>query len=42
MIYQPGIDLTAIRHGWVFIAASAVTSALIAAALGARWRGAPK
>jgi EmrB/QacA subfamily drug resistance transporter len=38
MIYRPGIDLTAIRHGWDFIALTAAASALIAAGLGARWR----
>jgi hypothetical protein len=38
MIYQPGIDLTTVRHGWEFIAAAASTSALIAAGLGAWWR----
>jgi hypothetical protein len=37
MIYQPGINLTTVRTGWVFIAAAATTSALIAAALGAWW-----
>jgi EmrB/QacA subfamily drug resistance transporter len=38
MIYQPGVDLTAVRTGWVFIAAAATTSAVIAAGLGAWWR----
>ncbi len=37
MIYQPGIDLGAIRRGWEFMVAAAGTAALIAAAL-ALWR----
>lgn len=38
MIYQPGIDLTTVRRGWVFVAVAAGTAALIAAALAVRWR----
>ena len=38
MIYQPGITLTTVRTGWVFVAAAAATSAVIAAGLGAWWR----
>lgn len=38
MIYQPGIDLTAIRRGWAFIVAAAAASALIAVALAVRWK----
>jgi MFS family permease len=40
VIYQPGIDLTAIRRGWGFTASAAGTSALIAAALGFWWKAA--
>ncbi len=38
MIYQPGVDLAAVRHGWVFIATAAATAALIAAGLAIRWK----
>lgn len=38
MIYQPGISLTTVRTGWVFIVAAATTSAVIAAGLAAWWR----
>jgi EmrB/QacA subfamily drug resistance transporter len=38
MIYQRGVDLAAIRHGWVFIAAAAGTAALIAAGLAIYWK----
>jgi hypothetical protein len=41
MIYQPGIDLAAIRRGWGFTASAAGTSALIAAALAIWWKVAP-
>jgi hypothetical protein len=37
-IYQPGIDLAAIRRGWGFTVAGAGAAALIAAALAVRWR----
>ncbi|MCV7256262.1 MFS transporter [Mycolicibacterium fluoranthenivorans] len=42
MIYQPGIDLTTVRRGWVFVAAAAGTAALIAAVLAVRWRPDPE
>lgn len=38
MIYQPGVDLAAVRWGWVFVASAAGTAALIAAALAFGWR----
>jgi len=38
MIYQSGVDLAAVRRGWVFIASAAGASALIAAVLAIRWR----
>jgi hypothetical protein len=38
MIYQPGVDLAAIRHGWYFIVAAATASALIAAGLAVWWK----
>jgi EmrB/QacA subfamily drug resistance transporter len=38
MIYHSGINLTTVRTGWVFIAAAATTSAVIAAGLAAWWR----
>lgn len=38
MICQPGIDLAAIRRGWVFIAVAAGSAALIATALAVWWR----
>ncbi|MEZ0351193.1 MFS transporter [Mycobacterium sp. pR1184] len=38
MIYQPGIDLAAIRRGWVFMVAAAGASALIAVALAVWWK----
>jgi EmrB/QacA subfamily drug resistance transporter len=38
MIYQPGIDLTAVRHGWVFVATAAATAAVIAALLAIYWK----
>jgi EmrB/QacA subfamily drug resistance transporter len=44
MIYHPGVDLTAVRHGWVFVASAAGVAALIAAFLAVCWRpaaGAP-
>ena len=40
MIYQPGIDLAAVRRGWVFVAIAAGSAALIAAVLALRWKGA--
>lgn len=40
MIYQPDIDLMAIRRGWGFIAAAAGTAALIAAMLAVWWKAA--
>jgi hypothetical protein len=40
MIYQPGIDLAAVRRGWAFVAAAAGAAALIAAALALWWKGA--
>jgi EmrB/QacA subfamily drug resistance transporter len=39
MTYQPAIDLATVRRGWVFVAAAAGSSALIAAALALRWKG---
>jgi EmrB/QacA subfamily drug resistance transporter len=38
MIYQPGIDLAAIRSGWTFIVAAAGAAAMIAVALAIWWR----
>jgi EmrB/QacA subfamily drug resistance transporter len=38
MIYQPGIDLAAIRRGWGFIVLAAGASALIAAGLAVWWK----
>jgi hypothetical protein len=38
MIYQPGIDLAAIRRGWGFIVVAAGAAALIAAALAVWWK----
>lgn len=38
MIYQPGIDLVAVRRGWAFIAAAACAAAVIAAALAIWWK----
>ncbi len=38
MIYRPGVDLAAIRHGWGFVAVAAGASASIAAGLAAWWR----
>jgi hypothetical protein len=38
MIYQPGIDLAAVRRGWVFIGLAAGAAAFIAAALAVWWR----
>jgi MFS family permease len=38
MIYQPGIDLAAVRCGWAFVAAAAGSAALIAAVLALRWK----
>lgn len=38
MIYQPGIDLVAIRRGWVFIVAAAGAAALFAAVLAVWWK----
>jgi len=40
MIYQPGVDLAAIRRGWGFIVAAAAAAALIAAVLAVRWKAA--
>jgi EmrB/QacA subfamily drug resistance transporter len=40
MIYQPGIDLAAVRRGWGFTASAAGASALIAAALAVWWKAA--
>jgi EmrB/QacA subfamily drug resistance transporter len=37
MIYQPGVDLAAVRRGWGFVAAAAAAAALTAAIL-AFWR----
>ena len=41
MIYQPGIDLGAVRRGWAFVAAAAGSAALIGGLLALRWKGAP-
>jgi hypothetical protein len=38
MIYQPGIDLAAVRRGWAFVAVAAGNAALIAAVLALRWK----
>ena len=38
MIYQSGVDLAAVRRGWVFVASAAGASALISAVLAIRWR----
>lgn len=38
MIYQPGVTLTAVQHGWIFVAATAAAAAAIAALLAAFWR----
>ena len=38
MIYQPGIDLAAVRRGWSFVAVAAGSAALIAAVLALRWK----
>jgi hypothetical protein len=38
MIYQPGVDLAAVRRGWVFVASAAGASALIAAGLAICWK----
>jgi EmrB/QacA subfamily drug resistance transporter len=38
VIYQPGIDLVSIRHGWEFTIAAAAAAALIAAGLAFWWR----
>jgi hypothetical protein len=38
MIYQAGIDMTAIQRGWEFIAIAAAIAALIASALAVWWR----
>ena len=40
MIYQPGIDLAAVRRGWAFVAVAAGGAAVIAAGLALRWKGA--
>jgi len=40
MLYQPGIDLAAVRRGWAFVAVAAGGAALIAAVLALRWKGA--
>jgi EmrB/QacA subfamily drug resistance transporter len=40
MIYQPGIDLAAVRRGWAFVAIAAGVAALIAGVLALRWKGA--
>jgi MFS family permease len=40
MIYQPGIDLAAVRRGWAFVAVAAGSAALVAAVLALRWKGA--
>ena len=40
MIYQPGIDLAAVRRGWAFVAVAAGSAALIAAVLALRWKSA--
>jgi EmrB/QacA subfamily drug resistance transporter len=38
MIYQPGVDLAAVRHGWIFVATAAAAAALIAALLAVYWK----
>jgi hypothetical protein len=38
MIYQSGVDLVAVRRGWVFVASAAGASALIAAVLAICWK----
>jgi hypothetical protein len=38
MIYQPGVDLAAVRRGWVFVASAPGASALIAAGLAIYWK----
>jgi EmrB/QacA subfamily drug resistance transporter len=38
MIYQPGLDLAAVRRGWVFVAVAAGGASLIAAVLALRWK----
>jgi len=38
MIYQPGIDLAAVRRGWVFVASAASAAALIATVLAFWWK----
>jgi len=40
MIYQPNIDLAAIRRGWGFVATAAGAAALIAAVLAVWWKAA--
>jgi MFS family permease len=40
MIYQPGIDLAAVRRGWAFVAVAAGGAAVISAVLALRWKGA--
>ena len=40
IIYQPGIDLAAIRRGWAFVAGAAGCAALIATGLAVWWKGA--
>lgn len=37
-VYQPVIDLSAVRLGWMLIAAAAVGSAVVAVALAVNWR----
>ena len=38
MICQPGVDLAAVRQGWVFVATASASAALIAAALAVYWK----
>ncbi len=38
MIYQRGVDLAAVRHGWIFVGTAAGTAALIAAGLAICWK----
>ena len=38
MIYQPDVDLDAVRRGWIFVAVAAATAAVIAAALAVYWK----
>lgn len=38
MIYQAGVDLAAVRRGWVFVAVAAATAAIIAVVLALRWQ----